>query len=153
VRYAVLAPSGHNTQPWRFEIHDGTLDLRADRRRACPSSTPDDRALTLSCGAALETLRIRRAPLRPGARGAAVPDPADADLLARVSVASGAVPDADEEALFGAIAERRTNRRAFEDRPGASPRRWCAGSPRTPPRTPASGCTWCPPPTGRRSPG
>ena len=33
--YAVLAPSSHNTQPWRLEI--------TDRRLALPANDPDDR--------------------------------------------------------------------------------------------------------------
>ena len=29
LRYAVLAPSRHNTQPWRFEVRDNTVALYA----------------------------------------------------------------------------------------------------------------------------
>ena len=56
-RYAILAPSGHNTQPWLFRIRNGVLALRADRTRALPVVDPDDRELTISCGAALFNLR------------------------------------------------------------------------------------------------
>jgi len=31
---AVLAPSSHNTQPWRFRVSDAVIDLFADRARA-----------------------------------------------------------------------------------------------------------------------
>jgi nitroreductase len=53
VDYAVLVPSDHNTQPWRFKIVDETLELWADRSRALPVVDSHDRELTMSCGAAL----------------------------------------------------------------------------------------------------
>ena len=34
VRYAILAPSGHNTQPWLFRVDDEAIELFADRARA-----------------------------------------------------------------------------------------------------------------------
>lgn len=33
LRFAVLAPSGHNAQPWRFSIRQGSVDFFADRSR------------------------------------------------------------------------------------------------------------------------
>ena len=36
--YAVLAPSSHNSQPWRFIVDGPTIAVCADRVRACPSS-------------------------------------------------------------------------------------------------------------------
>jgi nitroreductase len=58
VDYAVLAPSGHNTQPWQFKVVAETLELWADRRRALPIVDPHGRELTISCGAALAFVRI-----------------------------------------------------------------------------------------------
>lgn len=34
LRYAVLAPSGHNTQPWRFHVDGDSVEVHADRMRA-----------------------------------------------------------------------------------------------------------------------
>ena len=58
VSYAVLAPSGHNTQPWRFRFDDDAIELHADRTRALPVIDPDDREMTISCGTALLHLRL-----------------------------------------------------------------------------------------------
>jgi nitroreductase len=64
--YAILAPSSHNTQPWRFRLRGPTLDLLADRRRALPVVDPEDRALVISCGAALGHLRVAAEEMEQG---------------------------------------------------------------------------------------
>jgi len=61
VNYAVLAPSGHNTQPWRFKLGLDNVKLYADRTRALPMVDPHDRELVISCGAALFHLRLATA--------------------------------------------------------------------------------------------
>lgn len=114
--YAILAPSGHNTQPWLFRISGDAVEVRADRTRALPVVDPDDRALIISCGAALETLRI--AARRFGRRVAVepLPDTEDEDLLARAWLEEGGRASENEKELFAAIPERRSNRRRFEPR-------------------------------------
>ena len=58
VNYAILAPSSHNTQPWRFVIIGSELLVSADRTRSLPNIDPFDRELIISCGAALFNLRV-----------------------------------------------------------------------------------------------
>ncbi len=58
INYAVLAPSILNTQPWLFKAGERQIDLFADRRRGLAVSDPDDRQLTISCGAALSFLTL-----------------------------------------------------------------------------------------------
>ncbi len=118
-RYAVLAPSSHNSQPWLFHVIGGTLDLFADRARALPVCDPHDRELTISCGAALFHLRAALQHFGHPAHVKVLPDRYHPDLLARVQLDADEAPDPDPalEALFAAIPHRRTYRRAFE--PGA----------------------------------
>ncbi len=47
---ATLAPSVHNTQPWRFDLGPTSLDLSADATRRLPVIDPDGRQLRISCG-------------------------------------------------------------------------------------------------------
>lgn len=115
VRYAVLAPSVRNSQPWLFRIVDHTIELRVDRRRSMPVADPDERELVMSCGSALMNLRLALRRFGFAAELDVLPDGDDPSLLARVLlVDSRDVPPRDLE-LFDAIVRRRTNRRAFED--------------------------------------
>lgn len=117
LRYAVSAPSVHNTQPWRFHVADGHLDVYADRRRALPVVDPEDRELVISCGAALAHLTVA---LRHFGYAGAVtpfPDPADHDLLATLELGNAHAPQPGEHQLFEAIEHRHTHRSAFEYRP------------------------------------
>lgn len=115
VNYAVLAPSGHNTQPWLFRIKDTELQLLADRTRALPVVDPHDRALTISCGAALDHLsvaarRFGREPLVDELPSA------DPDHLATVRPGNVVTPSPEDIALLEAIPKRRTTRTLFDAR-------------------------------------
>ncbi|MBK1732404.1 Acg family FMN-binding oxidoreductase [Thiococcus pfennigii] len=117
LRYAILAPSSHNTQPWLFRVYDDHLEVIADRSRALPVVDPIDRELVISCGGAIGM--IRASLLRFGYSGdiELLPDSADKDLLARVKLGSPHEPTLADQARFAAISRRRSTRRKFEDEP------------------------------------
>jgi hypothetical protein len=117
IGYAILAPSGHNTQPWLFRLGDDHVDLLADRTRALPVVDPDDRALVISCGAALGTLEIAMRRFGHDPQVNVLIGGAEPDLLARVAFGGAWRPDKQDLALCRAITERRTTRLAYEDRP------------------------------------
>lgn len=58
VRCAVMAPSGHNTQPWLFSKKKNTIVISPDFRRALPVADPQNRELYISLGCAAETAMI-----------------------------------------------------------------------------------------------
>lgn len=117
VHYAVLAPSGHNTQPWLFRVEGDHVDVLADRSRGLAVVDPDDRELTISCGAATGTLALAARCQGLDVEVAVLPDPADGDVLARVTATGDTVPSSAELAHFRAITARRTNRGPYDDRP------------------------------------
>lgn len=117
LRYAALAPSSHNTQPWLFRIRDDAVFVYADRTRALPVADPDDRELTISCGAALELLRLAIRRFGHLDVTTLFPDPKDEDLLAKVRLGDAREPTAEETRMFEAMGRRRTNRQPFENRP------------------------------------
>lgn len=98
VHYAVLAPSGHNTQPWLFAVSGDSLELFADRTRTPPVVDPEDRALVISCGAVLFHFRI--ALRRFGYAGSieTLPDSTQPDLLARIALGQKLPPALIKEA-------------------------------------------------------
>ena len=40
LRYAILAPSSYNTQPWKFELRDDGIAVYADYTRRLPVADP-----------------------------------------------------------------------------------------------------------------
>jgi len=58
VRWAVLAPSSHNTQPWLFHVGDDEIWIYADHSRWLQVADPAERELHISLGCALENLLI-----------------------------------------------------------------------------------------------
>jgi hypothetical protein len=113
LNYAVLAPSGHNTQPWSFRIVDDAVELYADKSRALPVVDPDHRELIISCGAALFNLRI--AVRHFGYRDVVkiLPKPQNRNLLARICFGSKRIIKAEENFLFRAIPRISTDRLSF----------------------------------------
>jgi hypothetical protein len=116
VRYAVFAPSSHNSQPWRFVLVGDALELRADRTRALPVVDPDDRELVISCGGALFHLALALRHFGSAPQIERLPTPDDPDLLARIRVSGAWERTAEDEALFHAVPQRHTNRQPFQER-------------------------------------
>jgi len=109
VRYATLAANGHNAQPWRFAIRDGSIEIHPDYARRLAVVDPHDRELWISLGCALENLSIaaQAAGYQPE-----ITYPDQADLI-RVDLA----PDRPQRgALFDAIPRRQNTRCAYDGR-------------------------------------
>jgi len=58
IKCAVKAPSGHNTQPWKFKFENESISILPDFSRALPVVDGDNHALYISLGCALENLII-----------------------------------------------------------------------------------------------
>ncbi|AXG05334.1 nitroreductase [Haloplanus rubicundus] len=58
LRYAILAPSSHNSQPWRFRIEGRAVHVAADESRWLRAADPDRRELFVSLGCAVENLVV-----------------------------------------------------------------------------------------------
>jgi nitroreductase len=114
---AVAAPSVHNTQPWRFRVDGSTIEILADRGRRLEVLDPHGRELFLSLGAAILNLRVAML-----ARGRLpvmrlLPEPAEPDLVARISLGPPTQPPATAAMLAAAIPRRHTNRQPFTEIP------------------------------------
>lgn len=114
IRYATLAPNGHNTQPWRFHVEADRIEILPDLARRTPAVDPDDHHLFVSLGCAAETLALAaRARNLPGETRF----DAAGDGSAIFTFGEGPAPEA---ALFEAITHRQSTRGDYDRRPIAA---------------------------------
>jgi hypothetical protein len=119
VARAVLAPSVHNTQPWRFVIGGETLEVHADGSRQLRVLDPAGRQLTISCGCALFNARVALAASGYDATVERFPDPRRPQFLARLSLGARSGVRLPLVSLDAVVELRQTNRRRFADDEGA----------------------------------
>lgn len=117
LKYAVLAPSNRNTQPWRFRVHGNEIELYADFRRSLPVVDPNNRELMIGCGAALFHIQTALDYFGYGSHIEMLPDPGTPELLVRLRMGFKEPSHAEEVLLFHAITKRRTNRLPFRPEP------------------------------------
>lgn len=120
VEAATLAPSVHNTQPWRFVVGDSSessvaIELYADRERSLPVLDPTGRQLLVSCGAAVLHADVGARSLGLDVEVSLLPD-ADPDHLATLTLRPGQPPSEEEQGLFAATRLRHTQREPFDSR-------------------------------------
>jgi hypothetical protein len=58
ISYAIKAPSGHNTQPWKFKILDKAIEVYPNFDHSLPVVDSSNRELYISLGCAVENLCI-----------------------------------------------------------------------------------------------
>lgn len=113
---AIRAPSLHNSQPWRFRLHDGGIEVLADRSRQLAIADSAGWAVHIACGAATFNARLALAaggvPADVNLRPHAGPD-----VIARLTPGNPRPPTYLEEALFAAIPRRYSNRKPFWPQP------------------------------------
>ncbi|GAA3394978.1 Acg family FMN-binding oxidoreductase [Cryptosporangium minutisporangium] len=110
---ALRAPSVLNTQPWRWVVDEGSLDLRADPQRRLAALDPEGRMLTTSCGAALEYAVIALRVEGYLAQVELLPDASDPDLLATIYPAESRPAVAEDYRRYQTTLRRHTDRRPF----------------------------------------
>jgi hypothetical protein len=122
---ARLAPSVHNTQPWRFVLRRDGLEIHSDPARRLTVSDPTGRQMIISCGCAVFNARVALAARGYDAGVERFPEPERPDLLARITVSDWGAASASTASPIGAlnrcIISRQTNRRRFAEetvRPG-----------------------------------
>jgi len=110
---AALAPSVHNTQPWRFRVRRDRIELHPDPSRKLAATDPEDRELRLSCGAALYNLRLALQDLGVRPLVTVLPGQDAPGALAVVRRGGTLKIDDEHRALLRAVPHRRTNRKPF----------------------------------------
>jgi hypothetical protein len=120
VRFGTLASNSHNTQPWKFRLGAGTIDILPDFSRRTPIVDPDDHHLYVTLGCAAENVVIAAdASRRPAelsvatdaregtslrvllGKGPGTGDRPDADLCSAISVRQSTRSEYDGQGLSG----------------------------------------------------
>ncbi len=117
LRYAVLAPSSHNTQPWIFRIVEDGIQVSADYSRRLLLTDPDDRELLMSVGAAITNLRVAAAWFGFETTVMYEQRPEESLPVAFVAIRETSRTSEDLRRLFPAIRQRHTNRHVFNAEP------------------------------------
>jgi hypothetical protein len=117
LRYAILAPSKHNVQPWTFTVDGHTIGIRANLGQSQVREGAELRELHLSLGCALENLAIAAEYF--GLVAVVEPRPSRPDHIVDVVLtpATDRWPRPHLTELFSAITQRHTARTPFGERP------------------------------------
>jgi len=109
---AVLAPSGDNLQPWKFEASHGSLRLIHDPNRDHSLFNVQHLASYIALGAVLENVCVVATKYNHRADICYFPEARKQDVIAQITFAHGV----DVDPLADWIERRCTNRRPYETR-------------------------------------
>jgi nitroreductase len=112
VQIACRAPSLHNSQPWQWVFNRGQLRLFLDPSRVMDTDHSAREAL-ISCGAALDHLRVAMAAAGWQSHIDRFPEPNSANHLASIEFTRMEFVTERDRRLVGAIEARRTDRLPF----------------------------------------
>lgn len=112
LNYARLAPSVHNTQPWKFIVDGSSISIAAEPKRMLDAGDPTSRETWISFGICLETLLQAAKGLGMKATITHLQTATFDDIIATVSV----TPDSDkrQESILSALEKRHTYREKME---------------------------------------
>ena len=114
VAIAMLAPSAHNTQPARWSLREGGIEIFADLSRRLPIGDPTDRDLEVSCGAAVEATVLSLASHGMGGSVFCSSEPEENGLRPIARIVPGGEADPEDIELAAQIGQRLTHRAGFK---------------------------------------
>lgn len=115
--FAALAPSVHNTQPWRFVARPGSLEIHLDPERALEYLDPRGRQMYLSCGIAIEFARLAIRSLGSACTVRLLPDAGQEGLVAKLVIGFHEPTTPAEQRLIDAVPRRYTDRGPYGEEP------------------------------------
>lgn len=112
VNFAVLAPSSHNSQPWKFRVEQNSISILPETKRLLPVSDPQNRHLYIALGCALENLLVAADYYGLTPTVAYLP-PTHPDCAAKIDFSSAQKKENNPGHLIFAIPNRRSNRNKY----------------------------------------
>jgi len=116
VKYAYLAPTQSDWNPWEILLHDSHLDLSASGEAELDDEDYDPRELMIRCGVALQYLKVALKHFGSLGRVETFPDLDRRSLVARIHFGNARERDARETSLFEAITASRDHHPFLGDR-------------------------------------
>lgn len=110
--YAIKAPSGHNTQPWKIRIEENVFEVYPDFNFALPVTDMSNRELYISLGCAVENLCLAANEKGYG-EYIKINKNSDNHVFVRIELTKGT---ANPSLLFPQIDKRQTNRSVYLNR-------------------------------------
>ena len=109
----IRAPSLHNSQPWRFRLRDGAIEVLAAPHDHLGMSDRIGWAVRIACGAAIFNTRLALLANGTPADVRLHPETADPLIMARLRPGPFRPATYPESDLFAAIGKRRSHREPF----------------------------------------
>lgn len=116
-RYAHLAPSSYNTQPWQFIAAHNALRLKMDRRFGLSIIDPEDRQMMICVAAGLFLFELSAAYFGYTVEIELFPNGDQSDTLAMIRLGGVCDPEQQTKQLFHSITKRQVNRYAYQPGP------------------------------------
>jgi nitroreductase len=119
LRFAILAPSTRNTEPWRFAVDSNRILIRADLARWQPVCDADRRELHLSLGCALENILVAAEQVGLAYVVSYPPGESDEGVAAAITFQPGGAGRSPQRAglRLETMTERRTSRGRHSEEP------------------------------------
>ena len=116
LNFPILAPSGHNSQPWSFSVEGNMASIHVNEERALSYSDTKRRQLLIAMGCALENLLVAADYYGFDSDVRYFPNASDHNVVVSVVLRRARPTQGDLKHLIFSIPERRTNRGKYEDR-------------------------------------
>jgi hypothetical protein len=113
LRYAILAPSGPNSQPWKFSLNESSISVFADLKRALPFVDPSNRTLFMSVGCAIANLVVAAEHFGFSVGVNYFPAGQESDWVAEVQLSPNSRKDSRD--LFAQIQKRHTTKDRYDN--------------------------------------
>jgi hypothetical protein len=116
LKYAILAPSPENTQPWKFKVDGNKAEFSIDPAKSLPVADPEKRELHVSLGCAVANFLVAADKFDAVC---AIDFPAEGPAAVVITLDFGetAPKRAFADEIFSAIPKRATNRAKFREEP------------------------------------
>lgn len=114
LNFAILAPSSHNSQPWKFEISDNKILISLEPSRLLPVGDANNRQAIISLGCAAQNILIAADYYGYNAQVNFI---GEETLIAEITFDESGTKEDDPGHLIFSILKRVTNRNKYEDRP------------------------------------